>query len=310
MDLVIEMLIEELKQKSISTNYGVVAIGRNEESGIKKCLESITNQTIQPKKIIFVNDGSTDKTKEIAKSFPNVEVMDFHEKHETWVDSENLSRIVNQGIYKIGMKANLNYIITMGGDTILPPDYAELIIGRMIKHPEIVVAGGKLNKEKTHIPRGSARVTNLHYWKTIGLGYRTQIGYEGYHVFKAASMGLSHKVYDDIHIKSGKTGAKYTSKHWFNEGMSAKALGYTTTYLLGRAFLLFIRGKKRGSFALINGFIKNKDNFYEKEVRDYVRKNQKLLIKQRTKDLFNKMTTPIQFIIFLIALGKYDTDGD
>jgi len=305
-DLLIELLIDELKQKSLTTNYGVVAIGRNEESGIKKCLESITNQTLQPKKIIFVNDGSTDKTKEIAKSFPNVEVMDFHEKHETWVDSENLSRIVNQGIYKIGMKANLNFIITMGGDTILPPNYAELIIGRMQKHPEVVVASGSLNHEKTHIPRGTARVTNLHYWKTIGLGYRTQIGFEGYHVFKAASMGLAHKVYDDIHIKSGKTGAKYTSKHWFNEGMSAKALGYTRTYLLGRAFLLFIRGKKRGSFALINGYIKNKDNFYEDEVRDYIKTNQKLLIKQRINDLLIKILTPIAFVHFIFALRKYD----
>ena len=45
MELLIEILIDELKQKSLSSNYGVVVIGRNEESGIKNCLESITNQT-------------------------------------------------------------------------------------------------------------------------------------------------------------------------------------------------------------------------------------------------------------------------
>lgn len=301
-----ETLIQEIKEKSISTDYGVVAIGRNEELGIKNCLQSVINQSLKPKKIIFVNDGSTDKTKEIASSFKEVEVLEFTEQHETWVDSENLSKIVNVGIEKIGSIENLNFIITMGGDTILPNNYAEIIIGKMVKHPEIVVAGGKVNNERTHIPRGTARITNLHYWKEIGLGYKTKIGYEGYHVFKAASMGLSHKVFDDVEIKSGTTGAKYTNQHWFNEGIAAKALGYTKTYLLGRAFLLFIRGKRRGAFSLINGYNDNNSLFYEKELRDYIAKNQSLLIKQRIKDLFRKMMTPIEFIRFIIALRKYD----
>ena len=302
------LTVQELRRKTLTTNYGIVAIGRNEESGVRKCLESLVNQTLKPEKIIFVNDWSTDKTKEIAKSFPEVEVMDYHTKHETWVDSENLAKIVNLGIYKIGMLKKPNFIITMGGDTVLPPNYAEVIINKMIKHPEIVVAGGSVNNERTHVPRGTARVTNIHYWKEIGLGYKVRIGFEGYHVFKAASMGLSHKVFDDIQIKSGTTGAKYTSKHWFNEGMAAKALGYTRTYLLGRAFLLFYRGKRSGSFALIKGYLKNRDELYEKELRDYVAKSQNHLIKQRIKDLFVKMTMPIGFFMFMYSLSKYEDD--
>lgn len=299
-------IISEVKAKT--TNYGVVVIGRNEEHGIANCLQSIVGQTLKPDKIIFVNDGSTDKTKEIADCYPEVEVMEFPEEHETWVDSENLSRIVNQGILKVGMLKELNFIITMGGDTILPKNYADQIITKMVKHPEIVIASGKINKERTHIPRGTARITNLNYWKKIGLGYKVRIGFEGYHVFKAASMGLSHKVFDDIVIKSDYTGSNYTNKHWFNEGMSAKALGYTRTYLLGRAFLMFFRGKRRGSFSLINGYNKNKSIFYEKEVREYVEINQKRLIKQRLKDLIVKTITPILFIHFIISLSKYDNE--
>lgn len=305
-EALINISLEEIKLKTLTTNYGVAIIGRNEEFGIGNCLRSIINQTLKADKIIFVNDGSTDKTRDIAKSFPQVEVLDFPEKHETWVDSENLSKIVNVGILKIGEMENVNFIITMGGDTILPTNYAEAIIGKMLMHPEIVVAGGKVNQERTHIPRGTARVTNLHYWKNIGLGYKTKIGFEGYHVFKAASIGLSHKVFDDIIIRSDRTGVKYTNKHWFNEGMSAKALGYNSLYLFGRAFLLFIRGKRRGSFSLINGYLKNKDNFYEEELRDYIRKNQTHLIKQRIKDLFRKAIRPIEFIRFIFALQKYD----
>jgi len=301
-------IITEVKAKT--TNYGVVVIGRNEENGIGNCLQSVINQTLKPDKIIFVNDGSTDRTRKIVKCYPEIEIMDFPEEHETWIDSENLSRIVNLGITKVGILKELNFIITMGGDTVLPKDYADQIITKMIKHPEIVIASGKINQERTHIPRGTARVTNLNYWKKIGLGYRTMIGFEGYHVFKAASMGLSHKVFDDIVIKSHYTGSNYTNKHWFNEGMSAKALGYTRTYLLGRAFLLFFRGKRRGSFSLINGYNKNKSIFYEKEVREYVAVNQKRLIKQRIKDLFVKLCSPILFVAFIISLSKYENDND
>ncbi len=299
-------IIKEVKAKN--TNYGVVIIGRNEEKEISNCLQSIIDQTLKPDKIIFVNDGSTDKTKEIAECYPEVKVMDFPEEHETWLDSENLSQVMNLGILKVSPLKKLNFIITMGGDTILPKNYAEHIIKKMVKHPEIVIASGKINKERTHIPRGSARVTNLNYWKKIGIGYKVMMGFEGYHVFKAASMGLSHKVFDDIVIKSDYTGSNYTNKHWFNEGMSAKALGYTRTYLLGRAFLLFFRGKRRGSFSLINGYIKNKTIFYEQEVRDYVAKNQKLLIKRRFKDLFVKLCSPIMFVAFIISLSKYDNE--
>ncbi len=299
-------IITELK--ATNTNYGVVIIGRNEAKEISNCLQSIISQTLKPDKIIFVNDGSTDKTKEIAECYPEVDVLDFPEEHETWLNSENLSKVVNLGITKVGKLKKLNFIITMGGDTILPKDYADHIITKMVKHPEIVIASGKINKERTHIPRGTARVTNLNYWKKIGLGYKTMIGFEGYHVFKAASMGLSHKVYDDIVIKSDYTGSGYTNEHWFNEGMSAKALGYTRTYLLGRAFLLFFRGKRRGCFSLIGGYDKNKSIFYEKEVREYVARNQKLLIKQRFKDLFVKILTPILFIHFIISLSKYDNE--
>lgn len=49
----------------------------------------------------------------------------------------------------------------MGGDTILPINYAEYILTQMTKHPEIVIASGMVNNEFCHVPRGSARVTNL-----------------------------------------------------------------------------------------------------------------------------------------------------
>jgi len=280
-------ILDEVKVKS--TKYGVVAIGRNEELGVGKCLQSVLDQTIKPEKIIFVNDGSVDNTKKIAESIPGIEVVEFGEEHETWVDSENLSRIVNKGILKIGEIEGVDFIITMGGDTILPKNYAEVIISKMLKHPEIVVASGKVNGEFSHIPRGTARVTNLKYWKMIGLGYKTKIGFEGYHVIKAASMGLGHRVFDIEITSSKKTGAKYSAIHWYNEGKSCKALGYSTMYVIGRSIMMALRKDVHGGFDLLMGFFENNYDFYENEVREYVRKTQNHLILHKPKEILKRI---------------------
>ena len=48
----------------------------NVEKYIKKCLESLVNQTLRDIEIIVVNDGSQDKSKEIiveyVRKYPNI----------------------------------------------------------------------------------------------------------------------------------------------------------------------------------------------------------------------------------------------
>lgn len=265
------------KTQTIDARYGVVAIGRNEEQGVLNCLKSIQTQSLKAGKIIFVNDGSTDKTKEIAQSINGIDVVDFGEDHESWVDSENLAKVVNKGILEIGMDRSFNFIITMGGDTILPPNYAEEIISKMIKHPEVVVAGGIVNGEYSHVPRGTARVTNLDYWRKIGLGYRVQVGFEGYHLYKAGSMGLSYRVFPINTTSPRPTGQNYSSKHWYREGYACKALGYYFPYMVGKSLILAKKSPK-ASFKFIQGYFANRSDLYEPEVRKYVKGVQKNLI--------------------------------
>ena len=50
----------------------------NEEKSIGKCVESCLNQTRNPDEIIVVNDGSTDNTLQILKSFGNqIKIIDL-----------------------------------------------------------------------------------------------------------------------------------------------------------------------------------------------------------------------------------------
>ncbi len=54
----------------------VIVPARNEEASLGSCLESLTNQTGVSSEIILVDDASTDRTREIAQSFPSVRVVD------------------------------------------------------------------------------------------------------------------------------------------------------------------------------------------------------------------------------------------
>src|SRR5208283_2232841 len=62
---------------------------RNEEACLGACLESLAAQTGVSLEIIVVDDGSTDRTREIAQSFPAVRVVDPDPLPPGWSGKNN-----------------------------------------------------------------------------------------------------------------------------------------------------------------------------------------------------------------------------
>ena len=48
----------------------------NEEHHLKQCLDAVADQTVMPDEVLVVNNNSTDKTVEIARSYPFVTIID------------------------------------------------------------------------------------------------------------------------------------------------------------------------------------------------------------------------------------------
>jgi glycosyltransferase involved in cell wall biosynthesis len=67
----------------------VIIPARNEEGNIATCLESLVTQTGVDFEIIVVNDLSTDRTAEIAGSFPKIHVIDAGPLPEGWTGKNN-----------------------------------------------------------------------------------------------------------------------------------------------------------------------------------------------------------------------------
>jgi glycosyltransferase involved in cell wall biosynthesis len=74
------------------TNKPIVSVivpARNEEASIGPCLESLTAQEGVSREIIAVDDGSTDRTREIAQSFDGVRVIAAGVLQEGWTGKNN-----------------------------------------------------------------------------------------------------------------------------------------------------------------------------------------------------------------------------
>lgn len=118
----------------------VVTSAYNEEKDLPKCLESLTNQTF-PKEnyeIIIVDNNSTDKTAEIAKSFGATVI---HEKKQGYVFA--LSEGMN--------KANGEIIAITDADTIVHPNWLEVINLAFENENVVAVTGTAKIKTKSKL---------------------------------------------------------------------------------------------------------------------------------------------------------------
>jgi glycosyltransferase involved in cell wall biosynthesis len=73
----------------LNPQVSVVIPARNEEANLATCLESLVTQAGVDFEIIVVNDHSTDRTAEIAASFPKIRVIDAAPLPEGWTGKNN-----------------------------------------------------------------------------------------------------------------------------------------------------------------------------------------------------------------------------
>lgn len=67
----------------------VIVPARNEEASLSACLQSLVEQTGVSFEIIVVDDGSTDRTRAIAQSFPGVRVLEPGPLPPGWIGKNN-----------------------------------------------------------------------------------------------------------------------------------------------------------------------------------------------------------------------------
>ncbi|MHA1713815.1 MAG: glycosyltransferase, partial [Candidatus Ranarchaeia archaeon] len=103
----------------------------NAEKHVKKAIDSILSQTFRDFEFIIINDGSTDRTSEILKSYADPRLIVVNQAN----------RGVTQSLNKaIGM-ARGQYIARMDADDISLPQRLEMQVEFLEEHPEVGLVG-------------------------------------------------------------------------------------------------------------------------------------------------------------------------
>ena len=219
-------------------NYYIIIPAYNEEKYIALTLQSILSQTVLPKKIVVVNDNSTDKTAEIVSTF--IKENPFFIIINSTSEAIHLpgSKVI-QAFHKgfDSLDNNYDFIVKLDADLILPNNYFETIISHFKSDSTIGMVGGFAYIEKNgswilenltdkdHI-RGAFKAYRKDCLLQIGnlkpaMGWDTvdELLCKFYHWKVVTDASLKVK-----HLKP--TGANYNKTARYKQGEAFYTLGY------------------------------------------------------------------------------------
>ena len=262
--------------------YSVVLPCWNEERHIGNTLENLLSQDLKADRIIVVDDGSTDRTSEILKSYP-VEVVKRPSHTQSYIGTPEIARCINAGLTELAKNPS-EFVLLCGSDHIMPHNYASEVIRRMRKDGA-GVASGEIRGEPRNVPTGTGRMVLWRIFDDIGNAYPENYGWEVYLLWKANQMGYKLSYYKDILFDTLRpTGTGLYIERWYYYGIAYKVLGYPAWFMLYKAYSVHNRNK---ALAILRGYFAKYYNYYEAPLRAFVNKELrkkavKLLLKKRS----------------------------
>ncbi|MDN4014200.1 DUF2062 domain-containing protein [Chryseobacterium gambrini] len=165
----------------------------NNEKTLKRVIDGVLDYT---EDIIIVNDGSTDSTREILRSYSQIEVIDL---------PENKGK--GNGL-KIGFRKakelGYHYAITIDSDGQHYPDDIPVFVEALLNEKEDVLLIGNRNMSQDGIPKKSSfgnRFSNFWFWFETGIKLEdTQSGYRLYPLHKIPKKYFTPKFEFEIEI--------------------------------------------------------------------------------------------------------------
>ncbi len=252
-------------------NYYIVIPAHNEEAFIALTLQSLLSQTLLPKKIVIVNDNSTDKTAGI--------VLDYAKENPFITLANKTSSAIHlpgskviQAFHKGFETLDNDYdiIVKLDADLILPDNYFERISSIFEKDPKVGMAGGFAFIEKNgdwilenltdkdHI-RGAFKAYRKELFLQMG-NLKPAMGWDTVDELLAKFYGWKVVTDASLKVKHLKpTGANYNKTARYKQGEAFYTLGYgllITT--IASAKLALMKKKPLLFFDYIQGFWKAK----------------------------------------------------
>jgi glycosyltransferase involved in cell wall biosynthesis len=268
-------------------SYWVVVVARNAAQHLPTTLDSLLRQTISPKRVTVVDDGSTDETgrilfryKERDRTVNCLTLPDRGYDIRRVPSNINLAWKQNN---EIGLRTD--FFMISGDDCSYPTSYAETLITRMQSNARLVVASGLPSSTgaftREHAVSGSGRMIKSRFWIEVGARYPVRAGWETWLLYTAAMKGHETRLFNDLHYQHVRPrGTAHQFAYW---GAAMGTLGYHPLYAVGRISknaLIRSIGVK-GSANMLRGYIQaqlgGEDPFispFDPQLREFVRREQ------------------------------------
>ena len=218
--------------------YYIVIPAYNEEAFIALTLQSLVSQTLLPKKVVVVNDNSTDKTAEIvlafAKENPFITLVN-KTSEAIHLPGSKVIQAFHKGFETLDN--NYDIIVKLDADLILPNNYFERISSTFEKDAEVAMVGGfayiKKNgdwiienlTDKDHI-RGAFKAYRKTFFEQMG-NLKPAMGWDTVDELLAKFYGWKVITDSSLIVKHLKpTGANYNKTARYKQGEAFYTLGY------------------------------------------------------------------------------------
>ena len=220
-------------------DYYIIIPAHNEEAFLADTLHSVSAQTLQPKKVIIVNDNSNDATESIIDEFNGK--FKFFAKLNTSSSKEHLpgSKVINAFRKGLVLLDNeYDFIVKLDADVILPSHYFETIASVFKEKTKVGIAGGfvyELNSngtwelnhpmDKKHV-RGAFKAYTKACFKSIG-GLKNAMGWDTVDELLAQYHGYEIWTVEDLKVKHLRpTGKAYNAKAKLMQGEAMYGMDY------------------------------------------------------------------------------------
>jgi len=232
----------------------------------------VLNQTIDIDPLIVVDDHSDDETQTCARD-AGAEVITAP-RHRNQARTLRICETVNRGLGQ--MPPDLDYVMIVGADNIIPPSWSEEMIVRMARNGVVIGSGRVRGSKMTRTPRGS-RIVNYQWWIEEGDPpglYREVYCWETYLVLLAWQKGYRTSVYEDLVSSPMRPVSSFTD--WRDRGRGMRQCGANILQVYWRAVGIAATKDICGAAELLTSYLES-----DLESDDWLVSLQKKLIRNR-----------------------------
>ena len=245
--------------------YACVTPARDEEENLRRLADSMLSQTVQPVRWVIVENGSTDRTAQIASQLaaahPWIRLLQTG-AGDRYDRTSPYMRAWHAGVESLEGLGDV--VVKLDADVSFEPGFFAGVLTAFAEDETLGIASGSCHEwhddgwREWVLPGDAAWGPTRSYRRgclELVLPLDDSVGYAAIDVTKAQLAGYRVRTLRDLpfrHHRVEGTGEGSKWRAWLGEGAAAHYVGYRPLFVLGRC--LYRLRKDRAAAALVVGY--------------------------------------------------------